>query len=133
MANLRTWGKKESKRGSFRAQGKRSQYNDRATSWTIRDSNSSMDKRSVSSCPDRLGGPPNLPFNGYRGLFPRGVKKPRRKADQSSPSYAEVKNEWSYNSTPTIRFHDLARDNFTFRVTWLISKCYTGGLLTAMM
>jgi hypothetical protein len=33
----------------FGALGKRSQYTDQATGWTIRDSNSSMGKRSVSS------------------------------------------------------------------------------------
>ena len=128
------WGRGGgSKRGSFRAQGKRSQYTDRATGWTIRDSNSSMGKRSVSSQnvqTDSVAHPASHSMG--TGSFSPGIKKPRHKADHSSPSYAEVKNEWSYTSTPTIRFHDVARDNFTFRVTWLISKCYTGGLLTAM-
>jgi hypothetical protein len=41
---------------------------------------------------------------GTRGSFP-GVKRLGREADHSSPSNAEVKNEWSYTSTPPIRLH----------------------------
>jgi hypothetical protein len=32
--------------------------------------------------------------------IPRGVKRLGRDADHSHPSRAEVKNAWSYNSTP---------------------------------
>jgi hypothetical protein len=32
-----------------------------------------------------------------------GVKRPRREADHSLPSTAEVKNAWSYTSTQPIR------------------------------
>jgi hypothetical protein len=34
-----------------------------------------------------------------------GVKRPGGKADRSPPSSAEVKNAWSYTSTPSIRLH----------------------------
>jgi hypothetical protein len=34
-----------------------------------------------------------------------GVKRPGREADHSGPSSAEVKNAWSYTSTPPIRLH----------------------------
>jgi hypothetical protein len=44
-------------------------------------------------CPDRLWGPPILPYSGYRGLFPGGKARPGRDADHSHPSIAEVKNE----------------------------------------
>jgi hypothetical protein len=34
-----------------------------------------------------------------------GVKRPGREANHSPPSSVEVKNEWSYTSTPSIRLH----------------------------
>jgi hypothetical protein len=40
---------------------------------------------------------------GTRGSFP-GLKRPRREADHSPPYSAEVKNEWSYTSTPQYAF-----------------------------
>jgi hypothetical protein len=36
-----------------------------------------------------------------------GVKRPGHEADHSLPSSAEVKNAWSYTSTPPIRLHDV--------------------------
>jgi hypothetical protein len=44
--------------------------------------------------PDRLGGPPNLLSNGYRG----------READHSPPTSAKVKRMWIYTSTPPYAF-----------------------------
>jgi hypothetical protein len=41
---------------------------------------------------------------GTRGPFP-GVKRPGREADHSPPSSVEVKNVWSYTSTPPIFLH----------------------------
>jgi hypothetical protein len=41
---------------------------------------------------------------GKRGSFP-GVKWPGCEADNSLQSRAEVKNAWSYTSTPPIRLH----------------------------
>jgi hypothetical protein len=34
-----------------------------------------------------------------------GVKRPGREADHSLPSNADVKNAWSYTSTPPVRLH----------------------------
>jgi hypothetical protein len=42
----------------------------------------------------------------YRCSFPGGGgKRPGREADHSPPSSAEVKNAWSYTSTPPIRLN----------------------------
>jgi hypothetical protein len=60
---------------------------------------------------------------GTRGSFP-GVKWPRREADHSSPPSAEVKNAWSYISTPQYAFITCClvkhRDNFTFTFTFTL-------------
>jgi hypothetical protein len=53
---------------------------------------------------DRLWDPPNVLFKGYRGLFPRGVKRPGCEADHSPPASAEVKKTWIYTSTPAYDF-----------------------------
>jgi hypothetical protein len=54
--------------------------------------------------PDRFWGQPRLPSSGCRSLTP-GVKRPGREADHSPTSTAEIKNAWSYTSTPPIRLH----------------------------
>ena len=45
------------------------------------------------------------------GVLPRGLKRPGREFDHLPPSSAEVKNEWSFDSSPPIRLHDVGRDN----------------------
>jgi hypothetical protein len=53
------------------------------------------------------------------------VKRPEREADHSYPSSVEVKNSWSYTSTPQYVFiawcsvKKQHRDNFTFTFTSL--------------
>jgi hypothetical protein len=49
-------------------------------------------------------GTPRLLSNGWRGLFPLGVKRPEREADYSPPSSVEVMNAWTYTSTPQYVF-----------------------------
>jgi hypothetical protein len=39
------------------------------------------------------------------GALSMGVKRPGREADHSPSSSAEVKNAWSYTSTPRIHLH----------------------------
>jgi hypothetical protein len=46
----------------------------------------------------------SLPPRPDRLWVPR-IKRPGREADQSPPPSADVKNAWSYTSTPPIRLH----------------------------
>jgi hypothetical protein len=55
--------------------------------------------------PDWLWCPPNLPSNGYRGLFHPGVKRQGRKADHSRPASAEVKKNVDLYIHSPIRLH----------------------------
>jgi hypothetical protein len=50
-------------------------------------------------------GPIQPPIEWVLGAFSLGVKRPGREAAHSPPSSAEVKNAWSYISTPPIRLH----------------------------
>jgi hypothetical protein len=63
-------------------------------------------------------GPTQPPLQGVPGALSLSVKRPGREADHSSPSNAEVKNAWSYTSTPTYVFMEWClvrnRDDFTF-------------------
>jgi len=40
-------------------------------------------------------------------LLTPGAKRPGRETDHSNPSSAQVKNAWSYASTPTMFLHGL--------------------------
>jgi hypothetical protein len=57
-------------------------------------------------CLNRVWGPPSLLLHVYRLTFP-GIKRPGREVDHSPQPSAEVKNEWSYTSNPSICFHDV--------------------------
>ena len=76
-----------------------------ATGLAVRHFRTFRGKRLASSRkrPNRLRGPPNLQFHGYRSSF-QDLKQPWRYADFSPPSIAEVKNNWSYTSTPLCAF-----------------------------
>jgi hypothetical protein len=73
------------------------------------------DKRFLSCTkrPGRLGDPTSHLFIGHRGSFP-AVKRLGHEVNHSSPSNDEVKQEWSYTSSPPIRLHGVDRENFTF-------------------
>jgi hypothetical protein len=49
-------------------------------------------------------GPIQPPIQWVAGALSLGVKWPGREADHSPPSSAEVKNAWSYTSTPPYTF-----------------------------
>jgi hypothetical protein len=51
----------------------------------------------------------NLLFNRYPVSL-QGVKRPGHEAEHSYASRAEVKNGWSYTSTPPVYLHALHRD-----------------------
>jgi hypothetical protein len=61
------------------------------------------------------------PLQWVPGILSLEVKRPGREAGHSPPSSAEVKNAWSYTSTPPVRLHGVGlvkhRDNFTFTFT----------------
>jgi hypothetical protein len=63
-------------------------------------------------------GPTQPPIQSVPWVFSVRVKRPGREADHSPPSSAEVKNAWSYTSTPQYVFVAWClvkhRDNFTF-------------------
>jgi hypothetical protein len=50
-------------------------------------------------------GPTLPPVQWVSGFYSARLKRPRREADHPPPSSAEVKNAWSYTSTPAIRIH----------------------------
>jgi hypothetical protein len=52
-------------------------------------------------------GPTQSPFQVVPGALSLAVKRPRREADHSPPSSAEVKNAWSHTSTPLIRVNSV--------------------------
>jgi len=54
--------------------------------------------------PHHLWDLPSLPLNAYRGSF-REINGPGLESDHSPTSSAEVKNEWSYTSTPLVLLH----------------------------
>jgi len=55
---------------------------------------------------------PIQPPSQWLSEFTSGVKRLQHEADRSPPTSAEVKNQWSYTSTP-IRLHDYDRYKFT--------------------
>jgi hypothetical protein len=64
------------------------------------------------------------PIQWVPGALSLGVKRPGREPDHSSPSSAEVKNAWSYTSTPQYVFMAWClvkhRGNFTFTLTFTV-------------
>jgi hypothetical protein len=50
-------------------------------------------------------GPTQPPIQWVPGALSLGIMWPAREVDHSPPSSAEVKNVWTYTSTPPIRLH----------------------------
>jgi hypothetical protein len=79
--------------------GKLSQYSDWATGWTIGVRFQEGEKTGFF-----LFTTASRPVRGTIQSPIQWVKRPGREADHSSPSTAEVKNPWSYNSPPPYVF-----------------------------
>ena len=94
------------------------QYSDQATEYAGQVSIPGGGKKlfSLPKRPDRLWRLTSLPFSGYRGAL-LGVNCPRRDADRSPPSRAQVK---SYTSTPPVCRYRVDREKFTF--FWRLRK-----------
>jgi len=67
----------------------------------------------ISKSPEQLWGPSSLLLNRDWCPFPY-VKREGRAFVHSPLSSAQVKNEWTYISTPSTFFRGLDRENFTF-------------------
>jgi hypothetical protein len=52
--------------------------------------------------------PTQPPFQWVPGALSLGVKRPEHEADHSPPYGADVKDAWSYTSTPPVRLHGVA-------------------------
>jgi hypothetical protein len=76
-------------------------------------------------------GPTQPPIQWVPGALSLGAKRPRREADHSPPSSAEVKNAWSYTPIPPVRLHGVVLNQSTgttlpFFFTYM--SMYTPGL-----
>lgn len=73
-------------------------------------------------------GPLSPLFDSYWVYFPR-VKQPGCDVDHSSPSGAEVQNQWSHTSTPPVRIYAMDTGDFIFWRCYLASTELRGNLL----
>jgi hypothetical protein len=58
-----------------------------------------------ATAPNPALGPTQPPIKWVPRALSPVIRQPKRDADHSPPSSAEVKNAWSYTSTPPIRLH----------------------------
>jgi len=64
-------------------------------------------------------------FNGYQGSLP-ALKQLGHEINHSPPSSAQVKNDWSYTSTPPVCLCGMDRENCTCLTTVLgVDLSYT--------
>jgi hypothetical protein len=67
-------------------------------------------------------GPTQPPIQWVPGALSLGVKRQEREADHSPPSSAEVKNAWSYTSTPPYVFMTWCLIKHTFTLSLSLSQ-----------
>jgi hypothetical protein len=87
------------------------------TGWTVRDYNSGRSKRRyfLHNRPDRIWGRISFLFGRYQDSFPQ-TERPGCEVDNSPPSSAEIKNEWSYAAILPTGLHGVNRGHFIFYV-----------------
>jgi hypothetical protein len=77
--------------------------------WTIGvlefDSRRGLENFLFTTVSRRALGPTQPPIQWVPGALSLGVQQLGHEADHSPPSCAEVKNAWSYTSTPPIHLH----------------------------
>lgn len=95
--------------------GVRSQYSDKTTGWEIRCSKPGSGKGLITLQKQRSSPQPTYPRVRWvkAGCF-CGVKRSGRKANHSTPSSPELKNDWSCNFMACIGTHLLERQGAKF-------------------
>jgi hypothetical protein len=66
----------------------------------------------LATTPRQAQGATQPPIQWVLGALTPGIKGPGREVDHLPPASAEVKNGWSYTSTPPIRLHGVVRNTF---------------------
>jgi hypothetical protein len=80
-------------------------YSELATGWTYEISLfNPCQVCEISKAPTTDLGPTQSPLHWVQGALSPGIKQPKQEADHSSPSHAEVNNEWSHTVTPPYAF-----------------------------
>jgi hypothetical protein len=96
-----------------------------ATGWTIGvlgfDSRRGLGVLLFTTASRTALGPTQPPIQWVPGVLSLGVKRQGSEADHSHPSNAEVKNEWSYTSTPPIRLHGVV---LSYIYTYSTKACF---------
>jgi hypothetical protein len=93
---------------------------DLATACTIRFSNPDWGSRFLSSAKQEFQTNSETCktscWPAYPGSVPSsGVKRQRHEDDHSPSTNVEVKNQWSYTTTPPTRFHSVYKNKFIFK------------------
>jgi hypothetical protein len=79
--------------------------------WTLRGSKPSKGDFPFPEMSRKAPGPPQILLSGCWGSF-SGIDRPGREVNHLPSSGAEVKNEWSYTSSPSVNLHGMYRNIF---------------------
>jgi hypothetical protein len=73
-------------------------------------------------------GPTQAPIQWVPGALSLEAKRPGRESDHSPPSSADIKNAWSYTSTPP-RFHSVVFNQAQYMSSWCRAEFSAGTTL----